>query len=332
MNYSIFVTRSIPEAGIEVLKKSCASVDINQHDRVLSKSELIEKVTGRTGVLCTISDTIDVEIMNAASNVKGFANYGVGYNNIDVVAATVRNIMVSNTPGVLTDATADLAWALLFAAARRIAESDAYFRKGAWKGWGPMQFLGADITGKTLGIAGAGRIGENMALKSKGFGMTVLYASRHENTRMEQELGARRVALEELLKKSDFISLHVPLTDKTRHYIVPREFGLMKPSAILINTSRGPVIDETALVKTLREKRIAAAGLDVYEDEPMPKPGLTDLANVVCAPHLGSATQETRTRMAVMAAENLIAMIQGKVPPNLVNPEVVPRFPEGGPH
>lgn len=246
----------------------------------------------------------------------------VGYDNIDLPAATERGIPVSNTPGVLTDATADLAWALLFAVARRIVEADKFTRAGKFTAWGPMMFLGGDITGKTLGIVGAGRICTAVALRSRGFGMKVLYHDLVENARLKRELAARRVALEELLGESDFISLHVNMTSETRHLIGERELSLMKPTAYIINTSRGAVIDEEALVKALQSGRIAGAGLDVYEDEPRMKPGLLELDNVVLLPHIGSASIGTRTKMAVMAAENLLAMLKNERAPNCVNPEV----------
>ena len=225
---------------------------------------------------------------------------------------------ISNTPGVLTDATADQAWALLFAAARRTVESDGFMRTGQWAGWGPMQFLGQDITGRTLGIVGAGRIGANFALKSIGFRMKVLYTDQVANAELEKQLDAKKVELGQLLKESDFVSVHVPLMPQTTHLIGERELALMKPSAVLINTSRGPIVDEKALVRALKEKQIAAAGLDVYEEEPQAAPGLADLPNVVMCPHVASATIETRTKMALMAAENLLAVLKGKEPANAV--------------
>ena len=322
MAFNVYVTGTIPKAGVELLRQHCDTVEMNSEERPLSREELLDAVAGRSGVLCLLFDGIDAEVMDATPAV-GFANCAVGYNNIDIAAANERGVLVSNTPGVLTDATADLAWALLFAAARRIAESDAYFRTGKWGGWGPLQFLGADITGRTLGIIGAGRIGENFALKSKGFNMRVYYAANRDNPVLDEELGAKRVTLEELLRESDFVSVHVPMKESTRHLIGERELAMMKPTAVLVNTARGPIVDECALVEALRSGRIAAAGLDVYEDEPLPKPGLIDLPNVVCVPHIGSATHETRTRMSLMAAENLLAMMRGEDPPNLVNPEVL---------
>src|SRR5690606_32644812 len=224
------------------------------------------------------------------------------------------------TPGVLTETTADLAWALMLATARRVVEGDRFFRTGRWPGWGPMQFLGHDIHGATLGIVGAGRIGTAVGRRSVGFGMRVLYTSRRASEPLDA-IGGRRVELDTLLRESDFVSLHVALNDSTRHLIGRRELALMKPTAYLINTARGQVVDEAALVDALREHRIAGAALDVFENEPEPAPGLIELDNVVCLPHLGSATEATRGRMSRMAAENLVAALKGERPPNLVNPE-----------
>lgn len=325
MNFNVFVTRRIPDVGLEILKSKCARVDVNPHDRVLTRAELLEAVRGRDGVLCLLSDRIDAEVMDAAKNVKVFANYAVGYDNIDVAAATTRGIVITNTPGVLTDATSDLAWALLFAVARRIVEADRFTRAGNFTNWGPMLFLGADITGRTLGIVGAGRIGSAMALKSVGFRMKILYTDERPNPELETKVGARRVLLEELLREADFVSLHVPLTPQTRHLIGKEQLQLMKRTAILINTSRGPVVDEAALVAALKEGTIAGAGLDVYEEEPKLQPGLAECENVVLLPHIGSATTWTRSKMAEMAATNLIAALEGRMPPNCVNPEALKR-------
>jgi len=312
---NIFVTRQIPEIGLRLLTQSGARVDVNPEDRALTRKELLKGVQGRDAVLCLLTDRIDDEVMAAAGpQCQIFSNCAVGYNNIDLEAAQRRGLRITNTPGVLTDATADFTWALLFAAARRVVESDAFMRTGQWQGWGPLQFLGTNVSGATLGIVGAGRIGENVALKSIGFGMRVLYTHPRKNFVLEKSLRAARVDLDVLLAQSDFISLHVPLTEKTRHLISSREFGLMKPHAILINTARGPVVDENALVKALRENRIAGAALDVYENEPVTAPGLLDLPNVVACPHLASATKEARSRMADIAARNLLAVLNGNEP------------------
>ena len=325
MSWNVFVTRQIPQPGIDILREHCDRVDINPEDRVLSREELLEGVKGRDGVLCLLTDTIDEEILNAAQGTKIFANHAVGYNNIKVEAATRLGILVTNTPDVLTDATADLTWALIMATARRIVESDGFTRAGKYKGWGPMLLLGESVTGATLGIVGAGRIGAAVAERSKGFKMRILYTDTVPNEVLEKNLHAKRVPLDELLKQSDFVTLHVPLLTETKHLIGERELGMMKKTAFLINTCRGPVVDEEALVAALQSGRIAGAGLDVYENEPDIEPGLKDLKNVVLLPHIGSATVEARTRMAVMAAENLVAGLKGERPPNLVNPEVLKR-------
>ncbi|RMD86158.1 MAG: D-glycerate dehydrogenase [Calditrichaeota bacterium] len=320
----IFVTRPIPEAGLDLLRKYYPDFEMNKEDRVLSREELLERVKGAHGLLTLLTEKIDAELMDAAGpQLKVVANMAVGYDNIDVEAATARGILVTNTPGVLTHATADHAWALLFAVARRIPEAERFLRSGKFKAWGPLMFLGADIVGRTLGVVGAGRIGQAMALKSRGFDMKVLYTDEVPNQTLEKELGARRVPLEELLQNSDFVSLHVPLLPSTRHLINAERLNLMKKTAYLINTSRGPVVDEAALVEALKNGVIAGAGLDVFENEPQVHPGLLELENVVLTPHIASATVETRAKMATMAAQNLIDALQGKVPQNLVNPEVL---------
>lgn len=325
MSGNVFVTRKIPDEGLELLKKRCDVVEVGPEDRPLSQKELAEKVKNRDAILCMLNDRIDERVLRAAKRARGFANYAVGYDNIDVDKATELGLMVTNTPGVLTDATADLAWALLFAAARRIGEADRHTRSGKWRGWGPMQLLGVSITGATLGVIGTGRIGTNFALKSMGFGMRVLYHDLQPNKVLEREVKARRGSKNELLAKSDFVALHVPLTSKTHHLLKGEDFDRMKPTAILINTSRGPVVDEAALVGALRKRKIAAAALDVYENEPKLASGLLKLPNLVCVPHIGSATVGTRRQMAVMAAECVVAMLEGKAPRYLVNPEVLKR-------
>jgi glyoxylate reductase len=320
---NIYITRLIPQEGIDLLKEEC-DVEVNPDDRVLTRRELLQAVRGRDGLLCLLTDKIDSEVMDAAGGIlKGIANYAVGYNNIDLGEAGRRGIPVSNTPGVLTDATAEMAWALLFSAARRVVESDRFNRSGEWEGWGPLQFLGGDITGTTLGIVGAGRIGTAMALKSKGFGMKVLYADHTVNETLETELGAERADLDKLLEEADFISIHVPLTEKTTRLFGTEQFRKMKPTAYLINSSRGPVVDEAALVEALQTREIAGAGLDVYENEPAMAAGLADLENVVLTPHTGSATTNSRTNMALKAAENLLAMMRGGTPPDCVNPQAL---------
>lgn len=323
MAFNVFVTRKIPQVGLDVLGRNCGRVDVNPHDRMLTRQDLLKDVRNRDGVLSMLTDTIDDELLAAAGeNCKVFANCAVGYNNIDVPAATRRGIMIANTPGVLTETTADLAWSLILSAARRIVEADKFFRTGKWDGWGPMQFLGHDIHGATLGIVGAGRIGTAVGLRSRSFNMNILYTGMKPNQTLDN-IGGKKVELEYLLRQSDFVSLHLPLNDQTKHLIGQRQLEMMKTSAYLINTSRGPVVEEAALVRALYQKKIAGAALDVYENEPAPAPGLIELDNVVCIPHLGSATEATRAKMALMAAENIVAALKGKVPENLVNPEVL---------
>lgn len=323
MKPKVFVTRKLPEKALEMIRAEC-DMEINPHDRVLTKEELISGISDKDGMLCLLTDEIDKEVIDSGRNLRIIANYAVGYNNIDVSAATKRKIPVTNTPGVLTDTTADMAWALIFAIARRVVEADKFTREGMYKGWGPMMFLGGDIYRKTLGIVGLGRIGKSVVRRAKGFDMRVLYFDAFRaDEKVEKELGIKYVSLEELLKESDFVSIHVPLLPSTRHLIGEKELLMMKKTAYLINNSRGPVIDEETLVKALRDKEIAGAALDVFENEPELSPGLADLENVVLTPHISSASIETRTKMAVMAAENLLAGLKGIRPPNIVNPEVL---------
>ncbi|MBU2598859.1 MAG: D-glycerate dehydrogenase [Actinobacteria bacterium] len=323
MKPKVFVTRKLPEKALEMIRAEC-DMEINPHDRVLTKEELISGISDKDGMLCLLTDEIDEEVIDSGRNLRIIANYAVGYNNIDVSAATKRKIPVTNTPGVLTDTTADMAWALIFAIARRVVEADKFTREGMYKGWGPMMFLGGDIYRKTLGIVGLGRIGKSVAKRAKGFDMRVLYFDAFRaDEKVEKELSIKYVSLEELLKESDFVSIHVPLLPSTHHLIGEKELLMMKKTAYLINNSRGPVIDEEALVKALRDKEIAGAALDVFENEPEISPGLADLENVVLTPHISSASIETRTKMAVIAAENLLAGLKGIRPPNIVNPEVL---------
>lgn len=320
---NVYVTRMIPQEAIDLLKEYC-EVEINLDDRVLTRKELLENVKGRDAVLCLLTDTIDAEVFESAgAQCRIFANYAVGYNNIDVNEATKRKIIISNTPGVLTDATADIAWALLFSAARCIVEADKFTRAGMFKGWGPMLFLGRDISGKTLGVIGAGRIGSNFAKKAVGFDMKIIYNDVSSNKDFEKETGGIFVSKETLLKESDFISVHVPLLPETKHLIDEKEFALMKKTAILINTSRGPVVNEKALIKALKEGEIWGAGLDVFENEPELEPGLSELNNVVILPHIASATIETRTNMGLIAVRNIISTFKGERLETCVNPEVL---------
>jgi glyoxylate reductase len=319
----VFVTQLIPQAGLEILRRAYPDYRINSEERVLTRRELLENVKGTAALLTLLTDKIDAEVLVAACpRLKVIANMAVGFDNIDLQAATLRNVMVTNTPGVLTDATADHAWALLFAIARRVPESERFLRAGRFKGWSPLLFLGGDVSGRTLGIVGAGRIGCAMAMKSRGFNMTVLYANKSPNPQLESEIGARRVGIEELLRQSDFVSLHVPLLPDTTHLINADSLRLMKRTACLINTGRGPLVDENALAEALKNGVIAGAALDVFENEPAVHPELLKLENVVLTPHIASATIETRSKMAIMAVENLIAGLAGEKPPNLVNTEV----------
>lgn len=320
MRPKIFVTRRIPQPGLDLLEDHF-EVALNEEDRVLTREEILDGLKGKEALLCLLTDFIDGQMIELATSLRVISNYAVGFNNIDVKAATVRGIPVTNTPGVLTETTADLAWALLLCAARRIVEGDAIMRRGKFRGWGPLFHLGKDVYGKTLGVVGAGRIGTAVARRSTGFNMKVLYTDPDPSPELER-IGAKRVSLEELLKKADFVTLHVPLVPGTEHLLGEKELRLMKSDAFLINTSRGSVVHEKALVKALRENWIQGAALDVYEKEPAMAEGLPDLENVILAPHIGSATVETRTRMAVMAAGNAIDVILGKRPQHLVNPEV----------
>jgi glyoxylate reductase len=322
--FKVFVTRKILEEGLNMLRERY-DVEVSDYDGVIPREMLLKKVKGADALVSLLTDNIDAEVMDAAGpNLKIIANYAVGYNNIDVEEATKRGIMVTNTPGVLTETTADFAWTLLMAIARRIVEADKFVREGKFRGWEPMLLLGTDVFGATLGIVGFGRIGQAMARRALGFNMRVLY---YDNSRVdeqiEKELKAAFVDLPTLLKESDFVTLHVPLTKQTHHLIGEKELKMMKKDAYLINTARGPVVDEKALVKALKEGWIKGAALDVFENEPEIEPELLKLDNVVLAPHIASASYATRSKMSVMVAENIIKALNGEVPPNLVNPEVL---------
>jgi len=293
----------------------------HREDRVPTKAEVIAGLKGRDALLCNILDRVDGELLDACPGLKVVANFGVGFNNINVAEATARKIPVTNTPGVLTDATADMAFALLLATARRLGEGERMVRAQKWPGWQPLQLLGADVSGATLGIVGFGRIGQAVARRARAFGMRVIYWNR--SAAIGALVGdATQASLEEVLRQSDFISLHVAYTSETHHMLGAPQIALMKPTAFVINTARGAVIDEVALVRALQAKQIAGAGLDVFEREPQLTPGLAELENVVLAPHLGSATIGTRTKMGMIAMKNLLAVCAGQRPPNCVNPEV----------
>ncbi len=316
----VYVSRIIPREAVAKLEGTC-EVEVNEADETLPTAELRRKLEGRQGLVSLLTDAVGDEILSVPG-LKCVANVAVGYDNIDADAASRRGVLATNTPGVLTETTADFAWTLMMTAARRVPEADRFTRAGRFGGWGIMMMLGVDIHNKTLGLVGFGRIGAAMAQRAKGFGMRVLYSdARRAPEELEQALMTRQVPLGVLLEESDFVSVHVPLLPETRHLIGAQELGLMKPTAVLVNTSRGPVVDEKALVEALRDKRIFAAGLDIYEDEPKLAPSLAGLDNAVLAPHIASASRETRTRMALMAAENMLAALSGRRPPNLVNPE-----------
>lgn len=320
----VFVSQRIFPEAVHVLREAGLEVETHQGTVPLPKLQLVEKLREADGLVCLLTDRVDAEVLEGAPRLKVVANVAAGYDNIDVEAATARGILVTNTPGVLTETTADLAFGLLLAAARRIPEADRFTRTGRFRGWELFQpHLGFDVWGKTLGIVGFGQIGQAVARRAQGFRMRVLY---HQRRRLalprERELGAQYVSFDDLLRESAFISIHTPLTPETYHLFSREEFRKMKPTAILVNTARGPVVDEAALVEALRKGWIRGAALDVYEEEPRVHPGLLEQeAHVVLVPHIGSATHETRRRMAVLAAENLAAALRGERPPNLVNPE-----------
>ncbi|MCF7918462.1 MAG: D-glycerate dehydrogenase [Candidatus Cloacimonetes bacterium] len=318
----IFISRRLPEAMMEKLA-DYFEICCNPQNRNLDHAELLAGAQKCDVMITMLADSIDREILASNPRLKGVCNYAVGYNNIDVAAATELGIPVCNTPGVLTETTADLAWALLMSAARRIVESDRFTRAGKFTGWAPCLLLGEDIYGKTLGIIGAGRIGEAVARRSCGFSMHILYTSHNRNEYLENDLQAQKVELAELLQKSDFISLHVPYNEQTHHLIGKEELAMMKKTAVLINTARGQVIDESALIKALKEYQIAAAGLDVFYSEPEIPQEMRDLENIVIVPHIGSASLETRTRMAQLALDCARACIEHTMPPAIVNPEVL---------
>ena len=320
---SVYITRLIPQENIDALRKQF-DVEVNMEDRALSPAELKQKVKGKSAVVSLLTDTISGEILDAAGpQCRIVANYAVGYNNLDLAAATDRKIILTNTPGVLDDATATHTFTLLLAVARRIAEADKFVRDGKWKGWAPMFFIGLDVDHRTLGIAGLGRIGKNVARKARGFDMQIIYNDVQRDPAFEAETGAEYVDKETLLREADFLTLHVPLVPETHHYIGTPELKMMKKTAVLINASRGPVVDEKALVEALREKWIFGAGLDVFENEPAIEPGLLGLDNVVIVPHVASATPATRIKMGDIVVTNISNVLNGLPPENCVNPEVL---------
>ncbi|MFI5338899.1 MAG: 2-hydroxyacid dehydrogenase [Candidatus Methylomirabilales bacterium] len=325
MRPKVLVTRKVFDETLILLSKHF-DIESNQRDVPFTPAQLVKRLQGKAGGITLLTDIIDERVLAQSPDLKIVCNLAVGFNNIDLKACTRRGVMVTNTPGVLDDTTADFTWCLLLAAARRIVDGDNFLRAGKWKGWVFTYFMGHDVHRKTLGVLGLGRIGKGVARRAKGFDMRVIY---HDPTRVdeatERELGVMYVDKRTLLRESDFVSLHVPLNPETTHYISHGEFALMKKTAILINASRGPVVDEKALVKALKEGKIAGAGLDVYEKEPKVERGLIGLKNVVLAPHIASSSYETRMKMATMAVQNCIAGLTGQRPPNLLNPEVLGR-------
>ncbi len=320
----VYVTRIIPQPGIDLLRQH-AEVTINDSDRQLSAEELQAVAREYDAIVTLLTDAVDRPLFNAGrGKLKIVANVAVGYDNIDVPAATDAGIMVSNTPGVLTETTADFAWTLLMAIARRVCEADGFTRAGKFHGWGILMLLGEDIYGKTLGLAGFGRIGHAMARRAAGFDMNVVFFDPIvEEDDKSRRLHARKVDFDTLLRISDYVSVHTPLTPETHHLLSRPQFETMKSSAFLINTSRGPVVDEAALAEALQEGLISGAALDVYEHEPQVHHELLGLDNVILAPHIASASVSTRNRMSTMAAENVIAALRGERPPTILNPEVL---------
>ncbi len=316
--------RSIPGAGLIDRLRQRFDVLVNRNDGYMSRRDLLQAVKGVDGMISMLNERIDVELLDHAPLLKVVANYAVGYNNVDVDAATSRGIMVTNTPDVVTDATADLSWAILMGIARDLCVVDRYVRSGEWTEWRPEKFIAADITGTTLGIIGLGRIGQAMATRAAGFEMRVLYAdAQRADLEVERRCRAEYATLDDLLRESDFVTIHAPLNAQTHHLIDARALSLMKPTSYLINAARGPIVDESALVEALKTRAIAGAALDVYEKEPQLAEGLAELDNVLLVPHLGANSRRTRDRMAAMTVENLTAGLSGEVPPNLVNPQVL---------
>ncbi len=323
----IYITRPLPTPAMRLLEGVVEYRMWDREDEPVPRETLLREIVDVDGLICMITERIDAEVIDRLHKCRVIAQVAVGYDNIDVAAATRRGIVVTNTPGVLTETTADMAWAILLSTARRVVEGDKFTRSGRWKTWELMGLTGQDVYGATLGIIGLGRIGSAIARRARGFAMRILYHSRKRvDEALEKELGARHVSLDDLLRQADFVVISAALTPETRHLIAERELGLMKPSAVLVNISRGPIVDQRALYRALVDRKIWAAGLDVFEVEPVPMDEpLLKLDNVVVPPHLGSATISTRTKMATLAAENCVAGVSGKVPPNVVNPEALER-------
>lgn len=321
MKFKVLVTREVFDETLAFLAQHC-EVESNQPDVALAPDELAQKLADKDGVMCALTDRVDSRLIERCPRLKAVANIAVGYNNIDIAACTARGVMATNTPGVLDDSTADLAWALMLGAARRLTELERRVRAGEWTGWKLKQWLGVDVHHATLGIFGMGRIGQAIARRAAGFEMKVIYHNRKRIAPdIEQRLNARYVGKEDLLKQADFVVLQVPYSPETHHMIGAPELKLMKPSAILVNSTRGGVVDDAALIAALKQGIIRAAGLDVFENEPKLNTEFFGLDNVVLMPHIGSSTEATRRAMAMTAAKNLVAALSGGTPPNLLNPE-----------
>jgi glyoxylate reductase len=320
---TIFLTQPIPENALTRLRE-VGSVEFNPDStHIITKPELIDALQRSDYLFCLLHDTVDAEVINSNPNLKLIASMAITPAGVDVAAATAKRIPVTTVAPIVTEATADLHWALLLAVARRVVEGDRALRAGRFPGSQSMRFTGGEVNGKTLGIVGLGAIGDAVARRARGFGMRILYTKRRRlDQAREAELGVEYHSLNDLLKESDFVSVNATLSRETVHLIGERELGLMRPSAYLVNTARGPIVDEKALVRALQEKRIAGAALDVYEREPMVEPGLINLPNVVLTPHLGSAARDTRERTSAMVVDNIVAAIKGRRPPNLFNPEI----------
>jgi len=320
----VYVTRQLFDEALEILRQHAEVEVFEGVDEAVPRELLLSKVRDVEGLLCLLTEDIDSEVMEAGTGLKVISNYAVGYNNIDLDAATERGIYVTNTPGILTETTADCAMALLLSIARRIPEADRHVRTRKWiHAWGPRMFIGSDVNGKTLGIVGLGRIGSAVARRAGGFDMKIIYHDVRRREDLEEQLGITFKGLDEVLSEADFVTVHVTLTEDTHHLIGKRELSIMKETAYLVNTSRGPVVDEAELHRALKEGVIAGAALEVFEQEPIdPKSPLLELDNVVLTPHIASASVETRTKMAVVAATNLVSVLNGEEPPNLVNPSV----------
>jgi len=321
--HRIYVARRLPNPAMERLRQR-ADVAVWPTDELPPPRDILTKEAAASdGLLSLLTDRIDGALLDAAPRVRVVSNYAVGFDNVDVDAATVRGVVVTNTPGVLTETVADFAMTLLLAVARRVVEADRYTREGRWKSWEPMLFLGQDLHGATLGLVGLGRIGAAVARRAHGFNMPMLYHDVVRREDLERDLGLEHTSLDDLLRRADFISVHTPLTPQTRHLISTDQFRLMKSTAVLVNTARGPIVDPDALYRALADRQIWGAGLDVFEAEPVPADHpLLGLDNIIVVPHIASASVETRTRMALMAADNLLAVLSDQRPPNFVNPDV----------